>query len=191
VVLLLDVMDTLVVDPFHALHEHFAVPREALLRDKHPTTWIELETGALELPALATRFWRDGRPVDVAALAAWMRGQYRWIEGIPALLDDLRAAGHELHALTNYPPWTALIDEALDLSARVPWTFASWRTGLRKPDPRAYTHAAQHLGRRPEECLLVDDRPANVEGALAVGMPALLFQGADALRRALRARGLL
>lgn len=187
--LLLDVMDTLVVDPFHALHEHFGLPRPALLRDKHPRTWVELETGALPVEALATRFFSDGRPVDVAALAAWMRSRYRWVEGIPPLLDDLRAAGVELHALTNYPPWTALIDEALRLSDRVPWTFCSWRTGLRKPDPRAFEHAVGVLGRAPAECLFVDDRPENVAGAGRVGLPALRFTDAAALRRDLRARG--
>ncbi len=180
-------MDTLVVDPFHALHEHFGLPRSDLLRDKHPRTWVELETGALPVEALATRFFTDGRPVDVAALAAWMRGRYRWIDGIPPLLDDLRAAGVELHALTNYPPWTSLIDEALRLSERVPWTFCSWRTGLRKPDPRAFEHAARTLGRAPGECLFVDDRPENVAGAEKVGLTALRFVDAATLRADLRA----
>lgn len=183
-------MDTLVVDPFHDLHTFFALPRAEFLAAKHPTTWLELERGALDEAALATRFFRDGRPVDVAALRAWMRARYRWVEGAPALLDDLRAAGVELHALTNYPTWYLLIEEALGVSRRVPWTFVSCRTGLRKPAPAAYRHAAATLGRAPGECLLVDDRPENVAGAEAAGLRALRFVDAAGLRRDLAGLGL-
>jgi len=44
-----------------------------------------------------------------------------------------------------------------------------------KPDPRIYRLAAERLGIDAEECLFVDDQPGNVDGARAVGMPALWF----------------
>jgi putative hydrolase of the HAD superfamily len=47
--------------------------------------------------------------------------------------------------------------------------------GLRKPDTRIYTLAAERLGVAPAECLLVDDRPDNVAGARDSGMRALQF----------------
>ncbi|HVM58694.1 MAG TPA: HAD-IA family hydrolase [Gaiellaceae bacterium] len=39
-----------------------------------------------------------------------------------------------------------------------------------KPDPAGYLEAARRLGRRPGECLVLEDSPAGVAAALAAGM---------------------
>jgi putative hydrolase of the HAD superfamily len=54
--------------------------------------------------------------------------------------------------------------------------------GLRKPEPAIYLRALDILGRPAERVLFIDDREENVTGAAAVGMKAILFVGADALR---------
>jgi putative hydrolase of the HAD superfamily len=190
-VLLLDVMDTLVVDPFRGLPGLFGLSMEALLAAKDPDAWPAFERGECDEAEYARRFFRDRRPVDAARLRAHVRAGYRWVEGMPGLLARLRAAGVELHALTNYPEWYLLIEEALGLSRLVPWTFVSCRTGVRKPDAAAFLGAARALGRAPGECLFVDDRGSNCAGAEAVGMPAIRFRGAGDLERALVARGVL
>jgi FMN phosphatase YigB (HAD superfamily) len=41
------------------------------------------------------------------------------------------------------------------------------------------------LGTPAERMLFIDDRPENADAAAAVGMKAIRFTGADALRRAL------
>lgn len=190
-ILLLDVMDTLVRDPFRELPGFFGLGWAELLAQKHPRAWIDFELGAIDEATFLGRFFTDGRPVDGPGLKAFMRDRYAWIEGIPELLDELRAAGVAAHALTNYPPWTALIEEKLGLSARCPWTFPSWRTGVRKPDRRAFEGAARALGVAPAECLVVDDRDVNCDGARAAGMRAHRFASAAALRAELRALELL
>jgi putative hydrolase of the HAD superfamily len=48
-------------------------------------------------------------------------------------------------------------------------------TGILKPDKRAYQAAADALGAPIERCLMVDDQPRNVAGALAAGMQAEWF----------------
>jgi putative hydrolase of the HAD superfamily len=45
----------------------------------------------------------------------------------------------------------------------------------RKPDPRAYRAALDMLGVTAPEAVFVDDQPVNVDGARAVGIPAVLF----------------
>jgi HAD superfamily hydrolase (TIGR01509 family) len=191
-ILLLDVMDTLVHEPFFVeLPAFFGMTLEELLAAKHPTAWIEFEEGRLTEPEYLARFFRDGREVDGAALRAHMSAAYRWLDGVPQLLAELHAAGRPMHALSNYPVWYELIEAKLGLSARVSWSFVSCRTGVRKPDPRAYLGAAEALGVAPADCLFVDDRATNVDGARAVGMPALRFTGAPALGAELVERGLL
>ena len=48
-------------------------------------------------------------------------------------------------------------------------------TGILKPDPLAYQAAADALGAPIERCLMVDDQPRNIAGALAAGMQAEWF----------------
>ncbi len=43
------------------------------------------------------------------------------------------------------------------------------RLGVRKPDPEVFRRTAALLGLAPEECVVVDDVPANVRGARAAG----------------------
>jgi putative hydrolase of the HAD superfamily len=54
--------------------------------------------------------------------------------------------------------------------------------GLRKPEPAIYLRALDILGRPTKRILFIDDRAENVAAAAAVGMNAVLFKGADALR---------
>ena len=48
--------------------------------------------------------------------------------------------------------------------------------GVRKPFPEIFLLAATRLGVAPEACVFVDDIRANVEGARAVGMAAVLHR---------------
>ena len=63
--------------------------------------------------------------------------------------------------------------------------FSSCFVGLRKPDEAIYRKALEITQRAPEECLFVDDRPANVESAAALGIGTILYQNPLALRREL------
>ena len=48
--------------------------------------------------------------------------------------------------------------------------------GVRKPNLAIYLLAASAVGCRPDECLFIDNRQNNVDGALAAGMRAALFK---------------
>ena len=191
-VLLFDVMDTLVVDPFYEhIPAFFGLSLEELLEAKHPTAWVEFERGELTCDQYYAKMFADGRAFDGGALERHLRSKYRFVDGVSALLSELAQRGHEMHALSNYPEWYRLVDEALELSRYVPWTFVSCKTGRRKPDEAAYLEAARAVGRPPERCLLIDDRPQNCRAADGVGMQAVRFENAAALRSELAARGLV
>src|SRR5688572_33436543 len=78
--LLLDVLGTLVHDPFYE-----EVPRalgmsfEELLRVKHPTAWIEFELGDLDESEFLPRFFADGRAYDYAAFVRCFAAGFRWL----------------------------------------------------------------------------------------------------------------
>lgn len=62
---------------------------------------------------------------------------------------------------------------------------------IMKPEAGIYQAAAEAVGVPVGDCLFVDDRPENVVGALAVGMPAIRFTGAERFEATLRRVGLL
>ena len=116
---------------------------------------------------------------------------YRWMDGVEDILAELKAAGLEMHALSNYPSWWQVIEEKLRLSRYLTWSFVSCMTGVRKPDPGAYLGAAEALGRDPSDCLFIDDRTRNCEAARAVGMDAIRFRWSAQLRENLVERSVL
>ena len=192
-IVLWDLMDTLVRDPFFThVAAHFGLSFEELMRDKHPSAWRDFELGAIDEQTLYRSFFADGRAIDGPGLKRTMLQAYAWIDGIPELLRELAARGVPMYLLSNYPPWYAPLCDRLSVPELVTPSFVSCRTGVRKPDPEAYLGAARELGVPPAECLFVDDRETNVRAARQVGMPALRFTGdVEALRAELRACGLL
>jgi HAD superfamily hydrolase (TIGR01509 family) len=191
-VVLFDVMDTLVRDPFfHEVADFFGCSLEELLAAKSADAWPEFETGRIDEETYARRAFKDGRDYDHAGMRAVMLDGYAWIEGMEELLTELSGRGVAMHALSNYPEWFRMLDDKLGVSRYVPWTFVSCRTGVRKPSAEAYLGAATALGVEPGRCLFVDDRDGNVSAARAVGMAALRFEDAASLRDELRRLGLL
>jgi HAD superfamily hydrolase (TIGR01509 family) len=191
-VLLLDVMDTLVQEPFFERAPAFlGLSLRELMAAKHPTAWCEFERDEIDEAELWRRFFRDGRAFDHQGLKRTLTGDYRWVPGMEALLGTLRAQGHALHALSNYPVWYREIEAQLGLSRYLEWSFVSCHTHVRKPDPRAFQGAVEALGVPAGTCLFVDDREENCAAARGVGLEALRFVGAPELQEELGRRGVL
>jgi putative hydrolase of the HAD superfamily len=66
----------------------------------------------------------------------------------------------------------------------------SHRVGAKKPDRAFYEHCERFARCAPEECLFVDDLPANVAGARACGWNAFVYSGVEALQREFEAHGI-
>lgn len=112
---------------------------------------------------------------DVIQIARELKANYKvglLTNAIGSLLDDIFAQN---------PGIQDIFDERI----------VSSEVGLVKPEPEIYKLALEKLGVQPEEALFIDDGQANVDGAIAVGMQALLFTGADQLRTDLQELGLL
>ena len=191
-VLLFDVMSTLVYEPFNVeVPAFFGMSLEDLLAATHPTAWVQFETGDIDEATLFATFFKDGRELDHDKLRACITNAYRWLDGMQELFADLHDAVFLIHALSNYPAWYRLIEERLELSRYLEWSFVSCDTGVRKPDPEAYLLAVRALGVDPRDCIFVDDRETNCRAARRVGMDAILFRGAESVRSEFVARGLL
>lgn len=186
--LLFDVMDTLVHDPFFREAPAFlGMSMDEILAQKHPTSWAEFELGRIDEAEMFRRFWKDGRAFDHVGLKRRMTDAYRWLDGVEQLLAALHAGGHEMHALSNYSNWYRDIEARLGVSRYVAWSFVSCDLGVRKPDADAWRIPLERLGRPPSEVVFIDDREPNCAAARALGIRSIRFRTADALRAELAA----
>lgn len=101
--------------------------------------------------------------------------------GAVALIADAKVAGIPVGALTN--DLTAFHSQDWIDRMKVIREFDQMvdgrRDGVMKPDPAAYRLMADRLGVRPEECVFIDDQPANLAGARAVGMRTVHLDPVD------------
>jgi HAD superfamily hydrolase (TIGR01509 family) len=190
-VLLFDVMDTLVYNPFNReIPEFFGLSRSELLKQKQPTAWCRFETGEIDEAEYLRTCFTDGRHFDHTAFLDVVRRAYRWVDGAEELLRSLHSEGFEIHTLSNYPRWYQTIETRLQLSRFLNWTFVSCLTGVRKPAAEAFAGAARSLKRPLDHCLFIDDSIVNCQASEAVGIAAVHFRDSRSLREELRLRGL-
>lgn len=182
-VLLVDIMSTVVYDPFYEhMPDYFEMSFEELLEAKDPDAWFEFERGEIDETTLAERFFDERDPIDIEGIKRRFYDEYRFVEGMEGLLAELNARGVEIHAFSNYGPWYRMIEDKLELSRFLEWSFVSCRMGLRKPELEVYEHVVETLGVDPEVCLFVDDRETNVEGAREAGLQSFVFEDATSAR---------
>lgn len=100
---------------------------------------------------------------------------------VVALIRRARAEGRRVGILTN--DMEAFHGPArvagMGILAEVDVVVDGSRTGVRKPDPRAFGLGLERLGTSAAGTVFVDDQPVNVEAAKAVGLVAVLFDPTD------------
>ncbi len=109
------------------------------------------------------------------------------------ILEELAASGkwmlgalnNEARVPNDYRFRTFGLSQYFDVA------LSSCYLGLRKPHREIYDRAVDILGRPAQRILFIDDRLENVAAAQAVGMNAIRFSGADALRRELEILGVI
>ena len=90
--------------------------------------------------------------------------------GMPELLSDLRAAGHELAIVTSKSARIAdLAFDILPLRDNFATVIASEDTERHKPDPAPVLLALERLGAPAEAATMVGDSPFDLQSGLAAG----------------------
>lgn len=91
------------------------------------------------------------------------------------VLRDCRVAGVTVAVLSNSPHAMQQVAESAAWRRDVDHLFVSATLGLMKPDPAIYTVTADALALPASQIAFIDDKPANVDGALSVGWHAHLW----------------
>jgi 2-haloacid dehalogenase len=108
------------------------------------------------------------------------------------ILHRLKAANHRLFGLTN---WSAekfsIVRHKYEIFDLFEDILVSGEVKLIKPDPAIYRLLLQKIQTQPEDCLLVDDTPKNIEAAQKLGFKTHLFRSPTLLEQDLKQMGLL
>jgi putative hydrolase of the HAD superfamily len=183
-----------------------------------PAAWARiLSITNLSEDVLQREYWAHRRAYDrgdLDAEAYWHKAAAgAEIVLTPTQLTDLIAADTDLWSQVNPPmlEWaqhlqrtgirTGILSNMPDaveagLRARHLWIESfdhhTWSHALNllKPEPAIYLHAAEGLQTRPANILFLDDRPENIEAALAIGMQAIHYTTHAAFVDQMRARNL-
>jgi putative hydrolase of the HAD superfamily len=157
-------------------------------QERHQRAEEELETGRITLDTYLdqTIFFRE-RSFSREEFKSFIFAQSRENEETRVLLDELTASRRYFLATLNNESEELNTHRIrkFDLTRNFAAFFVSCYLRARKPDPLIYQLALGITQRAPQECIFIDDRPANLEPAKALGMRTILFHSAGELRASL------
>ncbi len=104
------------------------------------------------------------------------RSGLRPVPGVAAALADL--AGPRCVASSSSPERIRLSLSLTGLLEMLePHIYSASMVARGKPAPDLFLHAAERMGVRPEDCVVVEDSPAGIDAARRAGMRVLAFAG--------------
>ena len=159
----------------------------------HPD-WLEVDRGTLSLHTMARRA-EERTGLSAADNLAILQAVPASLLPDPAmvrLIEELHSAGHVLYALSNMGhasiDW---LEQHQDFWRFFSGKVVSARVRMLKPEPDIYRYLLVSFDLKAGECLFIDDSPANVAAAEALGLRGLIFTDPARYRAHLIAQGLL
>ena len=111
--------------------------------------------------------------------------------GMRQLLTRLKDEGYHLYGLTNWSSTVYPVIEKFDILRMMDDRLISSEEHLVKPDAAIYDRLCEKFELMKEECLFVDDKQINVDGARAAGMQAILFTDTSQFEEELKRIGII
>jgi putative hydrolase of the HAD superfamily len=167
-------------------------PLRSLLKDGlflHPE-WRALNRGTLSEAQLLERVSkRTGRPAaELAALLDSIRESLVTKPDTVALLRSLQRRHVPLYCLSDMPVSIyAHVRLRHDFWDAFRGIVISGEVNLMKPEREVFEHLLSRYRLDPGQTVFIDDYPANIEGARAVGLNAIQFRDAAQCERELNA----
>ena len=122
---------------------------------------------------------------------------YNWafpreqIPGMEDLVRRLKETGYRIWLLSNASAMQPKYWQKVPVSRYFDGTLISCDVKTVKPSREIYRLFTEKFILKAEECLFIDDAPANVAGAIACGWQGIVFHGdADELERKMIASGI-
>jgi len=159
----------------------------------HPD-WLDVDRGTMSLHTMARQ--AEGRTgLSGSENLAILQAVQPSLVPDPAMLTliaELHEAGHSLYALSNMGhasiDW---LEQHQDFWRFFSGKVVSARVRMMKPEPDIYRYLLVSFDLKPAECLFIDDSPANIVAAEALGIKGMVFTDAASCRQQLSESGWL
>lgn len=131
---------------------------------------------------LSARFPEYEHEIEIF-FSRWIEMMGAEIEGMYGLLQEFRSKGYRLYGLTNWSAETfCQVRDVYPIFRLLDGIVVSGEEHCIKPSPEIYRILLERYGLEAGNCIFIDDRQPNIDGAKAVGMDGLLFTNAEELR---------
>ncbi|WP_295891799.1 HAD family phosphatase [uncultured Vibrio sp.] len=156
-------------------------------------TWLNLNKGFMSEGQAKSEYQKDLGFTDLECerLFYYIKQTQLLIFGSVELIQRLKKAGYKVYALT---------DNVHEIVAHLKSTYIFWdlfdgatvsaEVGLLKPQAEIYQSLLAQNQIEASESVFLDDMPANVEGAIAVGLSAIQFKHSAQCEEDLKQLGL-
>ena len=122
----------------------------------------------------------------------WKESIGNSLTGTVDLMKRLKKAGYPVYGLSNWSAETfPLVREKYDFFNLLDDIILSGEVGAIKPEPEFFEIALRKIGLPAQQCLFIDDAPANIEQAQKMGFSTVLFTSPEQLERELKRLHLL
>ena len=166
-------------EPRAAWERRLGLAPGALTRAVHNEhSWIAAQRGTISIDA----HWQEVStalrltPADMTALrAAFYAGDVLNME-LVACIDRLRAHGLRVGLLSNFSADLRTMLAQQDLLRRFDALAISAEIGMMKPEAAAYQAILAMMQMEAHTCVFIDDVPANIAAAQAVGLHGIVFE---------------
>ncbi len=108
-------------------------------------------------------------------------------EGMEKLIQDVKKAGYKIYILSNINVHFENNADKVPILKHFDGTVFSSEIHFVKPEKEIYDYTLKKFGLNANECIFIDDRLINVEGAEKAGIKGYLFKGADDIRNYIKA----
>lgn len=187
---MVDVDGVLIVHPNERgwsanLERDIGIPASALQATFFKPHWDDVIHGRATLRERLARALQDISPrVSCDELIDyWFANDAHVNHPLLTELESIRAGGIEVHLATVQDHERARhLWEELDFRSRFDGLHYAAELGYSKPAPSFYRSIEARTGFRPQDLFFIDDKVANVDGAITCGRAAAVWTGKDTLR---------
>ena len=124
-------------------------------------------------------------------IKAWYVWHLTPMPGMAELVRKLKEKGYGIYLLSNASTALRGYFPRIPGSECFDGLMVSAEEKLLKPQHEIYERLYERFGLVPEQCVFIDDSPANIEGAMLTGMQGIVFRGdTERLLRELLALGI-